>query len=323
MSATAVRPDSDRQPGPAEPDRSNAPSLLDQPRVIYAMVCFMTFLWGINFVMAKIALRFFPPLLVGPIRACFAAALMLPIYFWSARRKGASHSKPWNLRDLAVISALGICGITLNQIFFVAGISRTSVAHGALVIALSPVMVLLLAALRGQEKITTRTFGGMMLAFAGVATLNLGPGKSAQGATVLGDVLVFLAGFSFALFAVFGKEITQRHDTVTVNTLGYASGAIAGLPLIWWEALKFDLTVVPMEGWLWLLYLAAFPSIIGYLIFYHAITHMPASRVTSFSYAQPVIAALAGLVVLSEPITATVAVGGAFVLCGVWITSRR
>lgn len=314
--------------GITEPDAAagvvpaKASGLLEQRRVIYGLVCFMTFLWGINFVMAKLALRFFPALLIGPLRACFAALFMLPIYFLHKRRQGAS-ATPWTWSEVPLIAVLGICGITLNQIFFVSGISQTSVAHGALVIALSPVMVLLLAALRGQEKITARAFGGMMLAFSGVAALNLGPGKAAQGATFLGDILVFFAGFTFALFAVFSKEITLRHDTVTVNTLGYAAGAIAGLPLIWWEALKFDLTAVPLEGWLWLVYLAAFPSILGYLIFYHAITYLPASRVTSFSYAQPVIAALTGLVVLGEPITMTVALGGALVLAGVWMTSRR
>ena len=158
---------------------------------------------------------------------------------------------------------------------------------------------------------------------ASLHRFNLGPGKDAHGATFLGDVLVFLAGFTFALFAVFGKEITRRHDTITVNTLGYASGAIAGLPLLFWLARDFDLASVPLQGWFWILYLAALPSVAGYMIFYYAMTHLPASRVAAFSYAQPVIAASAGLAVLGEPVTATVAMGGALVLSGVWLTNRR
>lgn len=290
--------------------------------LVYGLVCLMTFIWGINFVVAKIALRFFPALMIGPLRSIFAALLMLPIYFWS-QRHNSRRSEPWTWRELPLIAALGVCGITLNQIFFIVGMDKTSVSHGALVIATTPIVVLLLARLRGQEIITARAAGGMALAFAGVASLNLGPGKDAHGATFLGDVLVFLAGFTFALFAVFGKEITRRHDTITVNTLGYASGAIAGLPLLFWLARDFDLASVPLEGWFWILYLAALPSVAGYMIFYYAMTHLPASRVAAFSYAQPVIAASAGLAVLGEPVTATVAMGGALVLSGVWLTNRR
>lgn len=290
--------------------------------MLYGMVCFMTVLWGINFVIVKIALRHFPALMIGPLRACMAALLMLPIYFWHRRRRGPDHV-PWKVSELPLIATLGVCGITLNQVFFVLGMERTSVAHGALTIALAPVMVLLLARFRGQEQITGRTMGGMALAFCGVAALNLGPGKASHGASFAGDVLVFLAGLTFAIFAVFGKEITKRHDTVTVNTLGYAAGAVAAVPFIWWQARVFDLSVVPMEGWLWLAYLAAFPSILGYLIFYYAMTFLPASRVSAFSYAQPVIAALSGLIILGEPVTATVATGGALVLGGVWLTGRR
>ena len=290
--------------------------------MLYGLVCLMTFVWGVNFVIAKIALRFFPALLIGPMRACLAAILMIPVYIWN-RRHNPHASEPWTARELPMIAVLGICGITLNQVFFITGMDQTSVSHGALVIALTPIIVLLLARLRGQEQITRRAAAGMALAFSGVAVLNLGPGKAAVGATFLGDVLVFLAGSTFAIFAVFGKEITQRHDTVTVTTLGYASGAIAGLPLVLWQLSRIDVAAVPTEGWLWLLYLAAFPSILGYMIFYYAITYMPASRVSAFSYAQPVIAASAGLAVLGEPVTLTVAAAGALVLAGVWIANRR
>lgn len=290
--------------------------------LVYGLVCLMTFIWGVNFVVAKIALRFFPALLIGPLRACFAALLMLPLYWWH-QRHNPRRSEPWTWRELPLIAALGVCGITLNQIFFIVGIARTSVSHAALVIAMTPIAVLLLARLRGQERVTARAAGGMLLAFSGVAALNLGPGKDTHGATVLGDFLVFLAGFTFALFAVFGKEITRRHDAITVTALGYVSGAIAGLPLLWWLARDFAFARVPLEGWLWMLYLAALPSVAAYMIFYYAMTHLPASRVAAFSYAQPVIAAVTGLLVLGEPVTGTVAAGGALVLAGVWLTNRR
>lgn len=281
----------------------------------------MTFIWGVNFVVAKIALRSFPALLFAPLRALFAAFFLIPAFFWY-RSRSRTIEEPWTRRDLITLILLGIAGIALNQVFFITGMEATSVAHAALVISMTPVLVLSLAAVRGQESFTGRKIAGMGIAIAGVAALQVVPGR-AQGASVFGDFLIFLAALAFALFTVFGKEVTSRHSAITVNTVGYAAGAAAGLPLLAWQANGFDFTRVSASGWLTLIYMALFPSVLCYLIFYHALRRIDASRVAAFSYAQPVIASVADLLILSEPLTVPIAVGGLLVLSGVWLTSRR
>lgn len=280
----------------------------------------MTLIWGVNYVAAKISLRWFPPLMFAPLRSIFAALFLIPIYAFFRRRR--PEEPPWTRREIWTLISLGVCGITLNQVFFIIGMNRTSVAHAALLIALGPVFVLVLAAMRGQERITARKAAGMALAIAGVATLQIAPGRSA-GASVFGDVFILLASFTFAVFTVFGKEATSRHDSLTVNTVGYASGALAATPLLIYASQGFDFGAVGVPGWSMMIYMALLPSVLCYLIFYHALTRIDASRVAAFSYAQPVIASLTGLAVLREPITLPVATGGMLVLSGVWLTGRR
>jgi drug/metabolite transporter (DMT)-like permease len=65
-----------------------------------------------------------------------------------------------------------------------------------------------------------------------------------------------------------------------------------------------------------------FSPVIAYLIYYHALTYISASRLSMFTYAEPVIAALLGFLILSEPVTWTFAAGAALVLCGVWVAER-
>jgi drug/metabolite transporter (DMT)-like permease len=88
------------------------------------------------------------------------------------------------------------------------------------------------------------------------------------------------------------------------------------------QSAGFDYTRVPASGWWALAYMAVLSSIVCYMIFYYAIRHLPATRVAAFSYVQPVIASVAGLAVLREPITLPVALGGLLVLSGVWLTGR-
>ncbi|MBI5086627.1 MAG: DMT family transporter [Acidobacteria bacterium] len=287
---------------------------------LYGLVSVMTLIWALNFIFAKIALRSFPPLLLGPLRAATAAVLLAPVYAWARLRQKTEET--WTLRDVVVLSVLGVFGITLNQVFFVLGMKSTSVAHAALVIATTPLQVMLLAAMRGQERITPRKVGGMAVAIGGIAVLNLGPGRDLHGATLGGDLFVLMGSLCFSLYTVFGKEVCGRHDVIKVNAIGYAAGALAGAPLLAQQAMRFDFAAVPGAGWWALAYMALLSSVVCYLIFYYALNHLPASRVAVFSYLQPVIASVAGLAILSEPITGAVAAGGLLVLSGVWITGR-
>lgn len=289
------------------------------PRALYALILLMTLIWGANYVVAKTALRHFPALLIGPLRAALAAALLMPAY--AAARWRAPRQEEWTAGELALLGLLGVFGITLNQVFFILGMARTSVAHAALLIATTPLQVMALAALRGQERITLRKAAGMLTAVAGVGVLHLGD-AGGRGASLAGDALVFLAAFCFSLYTVFSKEITRRHDSLTVNALGYVAGALAGAPLLLSESRGFDYGAVAPAGWLALAYMTLLASILCYLIFYHALDHLPASRLAAFSYLQPVIAAATGFVFLHEPVTLPVALGGALVLGGVWVTGR-
>jgi len=204
------------------------------------------------------------------------------------------------------------------------GLSRTSVAHAAILIGLTPIQVLIVARLRGQERITARKAVGMAIALAGVAVLKAfepAAGNGA-GATWTGDFVVLLAGLCFALFTVFGKEVTEQYSTITMNTYAYVGGAVALLPLTLWEAARQPLAHVSAGAWLAAIYMALFPSVIAYLIYYHALAHMTASRVSAFSYLQPVFASVMGVVILGESLGAPVIAGGAVILAGVYLAER-
>src|SRR5205823_9653880 len=127
---------------------------------------------------------------------------------------------------------------------------------------------------------------------------------------------------TFALFTVLGKPLTRRHTAATVNTFAYVSGAIVLSPVTVWQMASFPLSRISGAGWLCALYMALFPSIAAYLIYYYALTHISASRVASFSYLQPVFATAMAVFLLDERLTAPVVAAGIGILLGVYITER-
>lgn len=280
---------------------------------LYALIGAMVMFFSLNYIFARFAMREFPPMQLTAVRAAVAAAIVGAL--WLGRgRPGLSRG------DLFSLSLLGIFGITLNQLLFALGLQRTSVAHAALLSALAPIMVLLIAASVGQERITIRKLGGMAIAVAGVVILQRDTGGRTV-ATLAGDAIILLSALAIALYSVLGKRVTERHDIVTVNAVSFLAGFIALAPLLL-PPRGFSYAAVSLAGWLSVLYMAVFASVLGYLIFCYALTRMSASRVAAYMYLQPLLATILAVPMLGESVTGSLAGGGVLVLLGVYVTER-
>src|SRR5258708_4758684 len=120
--------------------------------------------WSFNYVVGKMALREFSPLFLAWLGTAIAGLIMWPVYLL---QKPANKRGVWKWRDLRTLTLLGLCGVVLNQMFFVVGLARTSVAHAAITIALTPMLVLLMAVGVGQEHLKAFKAAGMLIALAG------------------------------------------------------------------------------------------------------------------------------------------------------------
>lgn len=286
---------------------------------LYSLLTLMVFFWALNFVVARMALREFPALLAASLRALTAGMVLLPLYFWRGRKLDR---EPWSVKDLPTLLLLGVTGVTFNQVLFLLGLERTSTTHAAIITGLMPLQVMVVSAIFGLEALGIKRILGMMVALGGVAVLQLARSTGGHPPSLLGDLLICSSGTAFAVFAVMGKKLTAKHGGLTVNTFAFLGGGATLLPVIFWQSLSFDYSAVSATGWLSLLYMAVFPSAVAYLIFYYALTYIPASRVSTFSYLQPLMAMLLGIWLLGDSVTSTLVAGGGLVLTGVVLTER-
>jgi drug/metabolite transporter (DMT)-like permease len=293
-------------------------------RLYLLILCMVTF-WAASFAVGKLALREIPPLVLPAIRITMAAVFMLPLYLWWKRRKQAEHgdigAPDWTRADIPMLSLLALLGVAFNQLLFVVGLNRTSVGHASLIIATSPVMVWIGSMAKGYERFRAARLIGLAMAIAGVVVLQVLPAPQ-TGATLLGDALVFASIVMFASFSVLSRAVSRRLGPITVNTFYYAVSAAVLIPIGVAQSSAFDIRAVSAVGWTSVVFLAVFPSVLAYLIFAHAVSRIPPSRVSQFSYLQPFLATLLAVPLIQEPLTGSFFAGGALVLGGVFLADR-
>lgn len=288
---------------------------------LYALLAIMLLCWSANFIFAKIALREFPSTLVVCLRTLIAGVAIVPIYFFGRERwNWGGHA--WTRRDVPRLLSLGILGLVGNQVVFVFAVSQTSVAHCSLLCALVPIFVLVGATWMKQEEITHRKLSGMLIAITGVGVVQLGTTASGQS-SLLGDFLMLISCIIFAAFTVLGKSPASEFGPLTINFFAFVGGAVLLLPYSIWCLARLDVAHISTAAWISIVFMGIFPSIVGYLIYAYALRHLPASRVSSVSYLQPVLATILAILFLNERPGLAFVAGAILVLGGVWFTQTR
>ena len=276
----------------------------------------MLLLWSFNYIAGKIALRHLDPISLACFRIELAAIIMLPIYF-SRRQRAALR-----LRDLWPFAYLGFWGVVVNQGLFTIGLNYTTSDHSAVIIAVGPIIILLLARIMKLEAVTPAKILGMAVAFAGVFLLEAENGSPVHSPFLVGDLITLSGTMGFALYTVLGKKVAGQYDAIAMNTFNCVAAAIMLLPLTVRQGMRLDWRAVGWPGWLGMIYMAAASSVAAYTLFYWVLRYMTASRVAAISYFQPVAVILLSVAFLNDHPTRNLLLGTALVLLGVYLAER-
>lgn len=266
-------------------------------------------LWGCQFVVIKIGLQAFSPLLFVAVRFAVIAVILVPL---TARpRRG----------QLGPIVAISVFLGGLNfGLTFCALVDGTAGASSIVSQLSTPFTVLLAWPLVGDRP-SRRVIAGVAVAFAGVALLVLEPGASAG---LLPTVLMLGAAFALAV----GNVLTKRWGPFPPMTLiGWVSLFTAPQALVASLLLEHGqlaaIRAATPSAWWALSYTVVFGGIAGFGLWFWLIAHHSVTRVAPFALLQSVFAVGAGLLFLREPLTWPLVVGMTVCIGGVAITQRR
>lgn len=270
-------------------------------------------LWGTTGTAAALGPAGASAVSVGTTRLVVGSALLVG---WVAARRPASSGDAPALRASWPVALVGALGVAAYQLSFFAAVDTAGVALGtAVAIGSSPTMTGLLEWAVERRRPPGRWWAATALSSVGVLVL-VGPSSLVPA----GVALALLAGFSYATYAVAAKRLIARgvHSARAMSWV-FGLGGLLLAPLVAvvdvsWLATGDGLLMV---GWLAIMTILA-----AYLLYGAGLARLPVSTAATLSLAEPVTAAILGVVVVGERPTLAGAAGALLVLLGLAVVVR-
>lgn len=268
----------------------------------------MCVIWGFHFVVIKLAVAELPPMFYAAIRMTLVAAVMAPFLRW---RTG----------QMRFVLPAGICLGVFNYAFMFSGLKLATASTAAIAMELTVPFATILAIIFLNDRIGLPRIMGITLAFVGVAIISLGKHDDVSPGTniTLGLSLVAMGAFVEACGAILVKKASgfKPHQLL-------AWFALVGAVGLWALTFAFETdqgaALQTSDKKLIIgaiLYSAIGGSIIGHSAYYWLLQRLPVSTVAPSILLTTLIAVIAGVVVLGDPVGPRMIIGGLMVLAGV------
>ena len=288
---------------------------------VYVRLALVAVAWGGTFIAGR-SLAGVAPMFSACLRFVLASAALSLFLLLSG--KGFRRV---NVRQAIVVTLLGFCGIFSYSFFFFSGLQYISASRAALIVALNPAVMTLIAYLFYRERVTALKVLGIVLCFCGVA-LVVGGGE-AQGAASargwLGEALIGGCVLSWSAYSVFCKTVVRQlgplHTVTysiyagTVMLVGYAAATgVLRMDAVW----RFSMAEIAS-----LFYLGVIGSAVAYIWYYEGIKQIGVARASVFIALNPLSAVLFGAAMLGEQLTLATLLGGVLILGGIVVENRQ
>jgi drug/metabolite transporter (DMT)-like permease len=260
---------------------------------------------------------------VGPIvfvalRYTLATPLLLILTLQLGRGKNIGNIR----KNWKVVLVAGLSGPFISQVLQYIGLEMTTASDALLLLNLTPIFAVILAAPVLQEKITLDKFLGLLIATIGVTliVLNTSPEPSIPHIQrIIGDIIVIASTIFFAINGIAGKIAIKYENAVSVTFYS----TLFVVPFIWISAALLDdvtvLLTMSLEAWLVITWVAIVNTVLAFVLYYESMKHIEAGRVQIILNLVAVWGVLFSITILGETITVLQVAGGFLTVIGVII----
>lgn len=266
-------------------------------------------------ILVRFAQREAPSLVIASGRLTLSTLLLLP---WALSRRSVELRRlPGRGWQLALLSGFML---GLHFAAYIASLAYTSIAAATVLATSTPIWVALSAPLLLKEPLTRRLAAGIVLALSG--SLLIGLEDSGIGTQpLLGNALALSSALTGAVYLLIGRHLRPRLSLVSYTTIVYGCAALTLLLLTVIAGQR--LTGYSASVYILFFLMALFPQILGHSSYNYALRFLPAAYVSVAIISEPIGASILGLFIFREVPGALAVLGGALILGGIVLASRR
>ncbi|MBV8852256.1 MAG: DMT family transporter [Sinobacteraceae bacterium] len=278
---------------------------------IWLVFALLGVLWGLPYLLIKLALAEISPAGIAWGRIALAAAILLPL----AWRRGALRLLRPHAGAICVFAFAELVGP-----FFLIALGETWIGSSltGILVATLPMLIVVIAPLFGiPERLPPRRLLGLCAGLAGVIVL-LGVGSLHGLLQWLGVACVLTGALGYALASIVVQKYLAGVDELGSLAASLGIATVALFPAAWLTApahLPSTLALVSV------LVLGVVCTALALLMYFYLIHRAGAARAAVITYINPAVAATLGILVLDEPFGIGAAAGLALILLGSWMAN--
>jgi drug/metabolite transporter (DMT)-like permease len=278
--------------------------------VLFAL---MSVVWGVPYLLIKVAVRHLEPAVVVEGRTAIGALVLLPL----ALRRG--QLRPL-LRSWKPLLAYTVAELAIPWLLLSDAERRLPSSLSGLLVATVPLIGVVLAALSGHhDQVDAKGILGLLIGLVGVGVLlGLDVGRGDLGS--VGEVGVVAIGYATGPLLV--SRYMQHLSSLALAAVTMALVALGYLPFAVWQ---LPSKTPPGRAIASIVVLGVVCSALAFVAFFELIKEIGSTRATIITYVNPAIAVVLGVVFLGEPFKLATGIGFVLILGGSWVStaSRR
>lgn len=273
-------------------------------------------IWGGMYVVSKVVMEVIPPFTLITLRLILG---VITLWVIVALKGGIG----FNRRQTWQVIGVGWVGYGVSIGFQFIGTKLSTASNGSLVTSSVPAFILVFAALIMGERITTRRLLALAISTLGVVVVIDPRTPSLSSDLFLGNLCLVAASITWALYSVLIRKVTRNLDTLRVSLVAFFGGFLVTIPASAWEMNSMNTGHVTVGVILGVLYLGVISTALAMYLWNYAFTVLEAGVASLTLFAQPVVGAGLGALLLGERLTPLFLIGGVLIGVGMWLAASE
>jgi len=287
------------------------------------LLLLVVLVWGLDFSVLKWALAVMHPHVANALRFSVSAGVLGAVYGVRCWWTGTSFFGPIRTNWRAIVP-LGLLGFGAHQSAFVVGLNHTTAGSAALIMATNPLWTAVLGWTLGTERLGRSGWGGLLVALTGAGlVIAAGATSGAVGSgTLFGNGMMLVAAMLWGGYTALAKRLVDQASILATTFFG----VLAALPVLFAVGMVYEPTVAwdAVDRWVVGALLFSGGLVVGlmFVLWNQGIRRVGSSNTAVYYYLVPVVALIAGVVLLGEPITVLQVAGGGLIISGLVLVRR-